>query len=500
MKIINRTYVFAFGFALLMLGSSCSDFLEEENKSNYTQDNYFQTAEQAESSINQLYQQLRFITDGTGTYGESPFMMLEFPTGLLNTEVAQAEYNRNLRTLDANAENNYFNVWWENSFGAIANANLAIANIPDVDMNEADKARLIGQAKFMRAFHYFNLVRIFGDVPLILEPVDANSELLYPERSPVADVYDVIVQDLIDAEGSGLPFTDDSGRVSTGAVKSLLASVYLTMAGYPLQAGDQYYEMAANKAKEVIDQGGYSLFDNYDDLHDPQIQNTGEFILQNNYSAGANITNALTQLTIPRALSISAFSDELGALVPTSEFIDSHENGDKRVQEKEFYFTEYPSYDNPDQIVEFSTPYIYKFFDENAVLRTAQSDLNWTFIRYADVLLTYAEAGFQAFGATPDVLEAVNQVRRRAELPEFDGSITQEDIWNERFHELSFENKYWFDMVRRRKVLNVETGNWEDFVGHQFTYGPTLTDKYLLFGVPQREIDNNTKLSQNPGW
>ena len=500
MRIINRTYILAFGFAILMLGSSCSNFLEEDNKSNFTQDNYFQTAEQAQSAINELYAQLRFVTDGAGTYGESPFMMLEFPTGLLNTEVAQAEYNRNLRTLDANAENNYFNVWWENSYGAIANANLAIARIPDIDMNDSAKQQLIGQAKFIRAFNYYNLVRIFGDVPLILEPVDANSEQLYPERTAQADVYASIVQDLKDAESSGLPFTDDTGKVSAGAVKSYLASVYLTMAGYPLQAGDEYYQMAADKAKEVIDNGGYALFDSYDELHDPQVQNTGEFIFQNNYLAGANITNALTQLTIPRALGISAFSDELGALVPTTQFINSHEDGDKRYEEKQFYFTQYPSYNDPNQIVQFPTAYIYKYFDENAVLRTAQSDLNWTFMRYAEVLLTYAEAGFHANGATPDVLAAINEVRNRANLPDYGANITQEDIWNERFRELSFENKYWFDMVRRRKVLNLQTGNWEDFVGHKFSYGPTLTDKYLLFGVPQREIDNNKKLTQNPGW
>ncbi|MBI6121233.1 RagB/SusD family nutrient uptake outer membrane protein [Salegentibacter maritimus] len=500
MKLVNRTYIFAFGFSILMLGSSCSDFLEEKNESNYTQDNYFQTAAQAETVINELYAELRFVLDNVGTYGEGPFMMLEFPTGLLNTEVGQAEFNRNLRTLNANAENNYFNVWWEQSFEAIANANLAISNIPGIDMNDANKKKLIAQAKFMRAFHYFNLVRIFGDVPLILEPVDATSELLYPERTPKAEVYNAIVSDLIDAEAAGLSFKDTTGKVSTGAIKSLLSSVYLTMAGYPLQAGDEYYKMSADKAKEVIENSSYNLFNDYDELHDPETQNSGEFIFQNNYLAGANLTNYLTQWLLPRALNISKFSDEFGVMYPTEAFISSHEPGDKRIEEKEFYFTEYPSIDDQDQIVNFNAHYIYKYFDENAVLETAQSDLNWTFFRYAEVLLTYAEAGYEAYGPTTDVLEAINKVRRRAQLPEFDSNITKEDIWRERFHELAFENKYWFDMVRRRKVLNVESGNWDDFIGHQFTYGPSLTEKYLLFGIPQREIDNNKKLTQNPGW
>lgn len=495
----NKSLLTVLVFALFGL-NSCKDFLEEDNESNFTQDNYFKTPEHAEAILNTMYAGLRFVSDGAGTYGESPFMMLEFPTGTANTEVGQSLYNRNYRNLTANADDNYVNVWWTQSFQSIANANLAIARIPEIDMNEADKQRYIGEAKFMRAFHYFNLVRIFGEVPLLLEPVDANSELLYPQRSPVADVYAAIVKDLAEAEDAGLPLSDDTGRVAEGAVKSLLASVYLTMAGYPLQAGDEYYTMAAEKAKEVMDSGAYALFDDYDLLHDRDVKNTGEFIFQNNYSKGASITNPVTQFLLPRALGISQFSDEIGSIYPTREFIDAQEDGDKRLEEQEFYYTQYPSIDDPNTLVEFSGAYIYKFFDEDAVLISAQSDINWTFLRYAEVLLTYAEAGLEAYGATPEVLDAVNAIRKRADLAPYTSSITAQNIWKERFSELSFENKYWFDMARRRQVLNTETGNWENFVGHQFTYGPTLTEKYLLFPVPQREIDNNTILSQNPGW
>ena len=120
-------------------------------------------------------------------------------------------------------------------------------------MNETDREHFVAEAKFMRAFHYFNLVRMFGDVPLILEPVDAGSELLYPERTDKAEVYATIVTDLQEAEAADLPGTNTRGRVTSTAVKTMLADVYLTMAGYPLQAGDEYYEMAAEKAKEIID-------------------------------------------------------------------------------------------------------------------------------------------------------------------------------------------------------------------------------------------------------
>src|SRR5690606_41763007 len=117
----------------------------------------------------------------------------------------------------------------------------------------------------------------------------ANSELLYPERSPQVDIYDVIVQDLVDAEQSGLPNTDSTGRISASAVKTLLSSVYLTMAGYPLQAGDQYYEMAAVKAKEIIENGGYSLFYDLHHLHHQTLEKSRGVSFPQQYSPGANI-------------------------------------------------------------------------------------------------------------------------------------------------------------------------------------------------------------------
>jgi hypothetical protein len=124
-------------------------------------------------------------------------------------------------------------------------------------------------------------------------------------------------------------------------------------------------------------------------------------------------------------------------------------------------------------------------------------------MRYAEVLLIYSEAANEANGPTPEAYEAVNQIRRRAELPELSGLSQQqfrEAVWKEKWHELSYENKTWFDMARLRKAFNVTTGNFEDFVGHQFSYGPTLQERELLFPIPTAEIRNNEKLTQNPGY
>jgi hypothetical protein len=486
-----------FLFTAVLTG--CKKYLDEDNRSNYTQENYFQTADQAQAAINNLYASLRTITDGTGTYGESPYMMLEFPTGLANTEVGQSQYNNTLRTLTANADNNYFYVWWTNSYNAIANANLAIERIPSISMDEVAKKRMLGEAAFFRAFYYFHLVRIYGDVPLILKSINASSPELYPERASQASVYDAIVNDLTTAEAAGLPTNDVSGKLNVGAVKSLLASVYLTMAGYPLQKKENY-QKAADKANEVITSGTYRLFPTYADLRNKANKNLGEFIFQNQYQVGIN-TSAVDQAFLPRARKITKFSDEVGAVTPAPEFYNSYEPGDLRAKEQQFYYSNYVSV-LTGQTVTFGSQYIFKFFDNEAAT-TAQSDLNWTFIRYPEVLLIYAEASNEVAGPSQAAYDAVNLIRTRAQLPNLAGlsqTAFREAIWREKYHELAYENKVWFDMVRTRQVYNPVSGTFDNFVGHAFPSGPVLTDKYLLFGIPTREINNNKKLTQNPGW
>jgi hypothetical protein len=504
---MKRTLQYIALASVLVSGAGCKKFLEEKNPSNFTQDQYFTSAQQAQAAINELYKDIRFITDGAGTYGESPFLMLEYPTGLsLPPEAAQSQWNGTLRDLTSSSDNNYFYSWWQNCYKAIANANLAIKRIPGVNMDETTKNQYLGEARFMRALNYFYLVRLFGDVPFQVEPVtgpdDPNLSL---PRSSADSIYNLIVTDLTTAEGLGLPNTDASGRASLGAVKSLLSTVYLTMAGYPLNKGAEYYKKAADKAGEVVKGNFYTLFDSYNKLHDPAFKNQGEFIFQSNYLVGANITSTLCAYMVPRQKGTTNFSDEYGLLRPTPQFFASYEPGDKRTQERQFYYTKYPAVKAPHDTVYFGAPYLYKYFDSAAALSSSpQSDENWTIMRYPEVLFNYAEALNEANGGpTQEAYDAINLVRKRALLPPLSGLNQQqfrEAVWRERYHELPFENKTWFDMVRTRKVYNTTKNTFENFVGFKFTYGPTLTEKYLLFGIPTREINNNKKLTQNPGW
>src|SRR5690606_8506001 len=112
----------------------------------------------------------------------------------------------------------------------------------------------------------FYLVRMFGDVPKIIQNPESLEEVQAP-KSPVKEIYDeIIIPDLLEAEKSTLPWQDATGKVSMGAIKAILADVYLTYAGYPVRGGDQYYAESVKRSKELIEQGGYSLFPEYRDM------------------------------------------------------------------------------------------------------------------------------------------------------------------------------------------------------------------------------------------
>lgn len=488
---------------LILTAAGCKkDFLAEQNASAITLQNYFTTSNQAEAAINGIYPTLHLFT-ATDGYGESPWESLEFPVGHA-TSLGQSLYNNGLIRHNNSSIEPVFKTVWVGFYNGIANANVAISRIPPISMNAQKQKALLGEAYFLRALYYFYLVRLYGDIPLITEPIDFSSEDLYPTRTPKEKVYDLIVGDLKEAEKSGLPNTDKRGKASLGAVKSLLASVYLTMAGQPLNKGAAYYTLAAEKSKEVIDAGWYSLFTDYAFLHDRAHKNQGELIFQVQYQTGIK-TNDITAAITPSKIGISALSSEYGAIMPRSEFVKSYEVNDKRAQEKQFFFTEYTK-KGSSAVVKFGEYALYKFFLVEAAGPggDANSDENWTILRYPEVLLTYAEAINEVNGPTQSAYDQVNLIRKRANLPNLAGLSKEqfrESIWKERYHELAFENKAYFDIQRTKKVYNLIANKFDDAFSYKNESGATFDEKYMLWPVPSAEIDANPKLKpQNTGW
>jgi starch-binding outer membrane protein, SusD/RagB family len=499
----------------LIISSGCSDFLKEEDPSNIAPETFFQVPEDAEAAVYGIYENLRFHGDGAGIF-VSNFQMLDALSGTTLTETGQNSDLNNLLSFQYTGDNLLITQWWRQLYDGVANANLSIERIPEIPgLTEVPMNKWVGHAKFLRAFHYFWLVRLWGDVPLLTKPIyNWNDPNVNAPRATTQAVYDLIVADLLDAEEAGFAVTDGSGLASQMAVKALLAKVYLTMAGFPLNKGAEYYQKAAEKAKEVIDFAAanpskIALFPNYNDLHDPAKENSLEHLFMIQYASG--IANAGYQdKFLPNNTNITA-SGEVGTTVPTPEFLATHEADDKRAMEKGFYFKEYFANGGTGGPVTLNRFYIYKHFDlpangapPPALPGTGNSGLNYPLIRYADVLLTYAEAQNE-IGLNADAYNGLKAIRDRAGLTTPDiGTFTQttfrEAVWKERYHELAFEGITWFDIIRTKKVFDTTSGTFVDF--DQATLnGADLEEKYLLLPLPAADYRNNPNLKpNNPGW
>src|SRR5690606_18855060 len=281
--------------AVLVSAVGCSDFLDELDPSNLTPESFYTEAKHAEAAIAACYADARFIGDGAGIFS-SNWQLLEAPTGTTTTETAQNSDLNNLYTLSWDADTGHIKNWWRGVYRLIGNTNLVLANVPAISMDEATKNRVLGEAKICRRWPYVYAVRLWVDVPWLPTPQSATSEDFYPTRTPQSEVYAQIVTDLQEADSAGLPWADDSGRVSQAAVKSLLAKVYLTMAGYPLNETARYADAAA-KSKEVIDNAGpIDLFETYREVHDLSLNNAVEHIFSLQYNLNSVASNPLVNM------------------------------------------------------------------------------------------------------------------------------------------------------------------------------------------------------------
>ena len=510
----NICSIFIFGS--VMLGSGCSKFLDEQDPSNLTPESFYTIPEHAESAIAAVYADTRFIGDGAGIFS-SNWQLLEAVTGTSTTETAQNSDLNNLLGLIHDGNTGHTINWWNGLYRVIAQANLVLEKVPGIpEMDAAQKNRILGEAHFLRAWAYFYAVRLWGPVPIITAPQTAASADFLPARASVEEVYNLIVADLTTAEAAGLPWMDKRGRVSTAAIKSEMAIVYLTMAGQPLNKGASHYKLAADKANEVItyatsNPNAINLFDTYAEVHRESLKNEREhiFMLQyNSLVAGNPMDNMYPNF---KPVTYNGASGT-GSTVPTAQFYNSYETGDLRKVDREGYF--YTSYftDGSGALFQLGAPYIFKHFNtvangSSGVAGTRTNNLNVPIIRYAEVLLVFAEAQNELGSPTPAAYNALKRIRDRAKLVTPDlGTYTQstfrEAVWRERWHELCYEQITWFDMVRLRKVYNETTNRFDNFVGHvNLSSNQALQEKHLLFPLPRPELQNNPNLTpQNPGY
>lgn len=515
-KNISNKLKIALVSVFLVGQTSCTDFLEENAPSNLTPESFYTIPDHAEAALASVYADMRFMGGGAGIFS-SNWQLLEAMTGTSTTETAQNSDLNNLYGLVHDGNTAHVVNYWNGLYKVIAQANQVIVKVPPITpMPDAQKKKILGEVKFLRASAYFTAVRLWGDIPLITNPQTASSEDFLPSRASQEDIYKLIIADLTEAENSGLTWMDASGRVGLAAVKAQLARVYLTMAGFPLSKGASHYKLAADKALEVITYSNsnpavVNLFPTYVDVHKENQKNKLEhlFMIQYNTLVAGNPMGNMFPNFKPVTFNGPGGT---GSTVPTPAFYKSYETGDLRAKDQEGYF--YTSYFTNGNGAKFDlgAPYIFKHFNQTSngsagVAGSRNDNLNVPQIRYAEVLLIFAEAQNEVGGPNQQAYDSFKRIRDRATLmtPAV-GSYTKdsfrEAIWKERWHELCFEQITWFDMVRLRKVFNETTKKFDNFAGHiNESSKQPLQEKHLLLPLGKQEMLNNPNLKpQNPGY
>lgn len=482
--------------------ASCEDFLEEDARSMQTNENFYQTEEDIESSVNSVYS---FLYAPYARYGfdDFPSAMLEMVTGQWNN-VSQYPETGFYYNLTNTSGSSYVKIFWESCYKGIESANLVIDNIEGVDfLDNGKKNSLLAEARFLRGYYYYLLVNIFGDVPLKLtSTVSPINDGLLP-KTPIADIYDeAIVPDLIFAE-ENLKFATPvaNGRASVGAAKTLLAKVYLSMAGHPLNR-DNTMELARAKSLEVMDSGDFSLFQSdgsltwFDKLNNADYDNLEEHIWDLNYNQ-PDYPNGFNIYFLPQGVVFTetAFF-QFGGYYPDESFLDSYASEDLRGRNNMGFF--YNSFTTGGETYDFPWA-VYKFFDKGILQTAPNNGKNFPLLRYADVLLTYAEAQNEVDG-NPNATsyQAVNDIRERAGLAPVSGLTQSEfrkEVWKQRYWELCAENKTYFDIVRTQMVFDTQLGDFVPLAGFELPSGAVVPGDYLPFPIPLSEVQINPLLA-----
>ncbi|SFE43457.1 Starch-binding associating with outer membrane [Chitinophaga sp. CF118] len=394
-------------------------------------------------------------------------------------------------------QNDVVQGFWSVSYKGIINANVAIKYIQQAPVNEALKNRCIGEAKFLRALFYFYLVQLFDGVPL---PTDADNPDAdrdgYP-RSTTADVYKLIIEDLqfaavnLNSKGAN---GQDAGRATKEAAIALLGKVYLTR---------KDYANAKMTLAPLLTVSNVSLLPEYKDLYVEKNENNIESLFEIQFSNETDNTSNMAGNTGCWQIKSPSLPGGGGhVLIPTDYFYNSFEDGDLR---KDATFRSV-FYDENGNLVDYSwwadvgKPHVKKFdITAGVSVSGSLSSRNMYYLRYADVILMYAEVENE-LNESAIALENLNKIRHRAGLADWQGTPDQEhlraEIMLERMRELGFEGWRWFDLKRTGTLLT-------ETKAHNIDAAPNMLPKHLLYPIPAKEFENNPALKpadQNPGY
>jgi hypothetical protein len=442
----------------LFLGlSACSDFLELPSETNLTSTTFFQSQNDFQKAVNGAYEPLRGLFNSGANAATGSWLM-----GEMHSDNTRYKYNPNFRATIDQENIADFTVISTNTaalnkyrgyYLVIARANQILSNIDGVDFDATTKNNIKGQALFLRALSYFDLVQYFGEIPLHLIPSTSLNDVALP-LSEVSVVYDQIIADATEA-ASLLPVksAQEPGRATSGAAKTLLGNVYVVL---------QDWSGAETVLKEVVNSGEYALVPNYADVFSTSNKNNTESVFEVQYRQGqdgysSNFVYSFFPMPISAAELTATMANygvtpaavnglvQEGYNLPSPEIIAAYEPGDERKAASIGTAT----------AGGVDYPFILKYLHPHTT--AALTDDNWPIYRYAEVLLLLAEA-LDEQGKSAEALPYLNAVRARAGLDDIESTTGLRDvIFNERRVELAFENKRWLDLVRTGRAVDVMT-------------------------------------------
>lgn len=496
--------IYKFLFTLCLTTIFCSCDLTEEPYGFYSEDNFYKTPEDAESSLMYAYNSLTFIE-----YSRGIFYIGELASDICSVKDDEAYGSQQLNNWTVDASNETLTYYFKYCYIAINRANAVIDNLQNSDFDEDIKKRLLGEAYFLRAYNYFNLVKVYGLVPIQLHMVKSVSQTSPEMATNLDEIYDLIISDLKQAEDY-LTINQRVGRADMVAAQALLAKVYLTIASAKesnvpkytdMSIGiDKAYEESVSYARKVLyDQSTYAVDENLLHIYDVEAPEGSEHIFimsqertglkEGNFSKIGMMFHPWVDgqgyyLKNPDG-SYTYATNGWEVFRTEDDFYDTFSANDKRKTELivtnvfDVNGNESASIDN-----KIKKPFTRKYVDPLFVGQ--KSSAKPYLIRCSDIALVYAEA----CGPTAEGYKWINQIRNRAGIGELDPnlSVTQfrDAVIQERAWELAFEGQRLYDLRRKNIVLKhvkraVEAG--------------LSQDETVYYPLPQLEVDLNPNLN-----
>lgn len=483
---------------------ACEDFLDKPPQGNLTQTSFPVSPQDALLATNAVYNTIREPNFSSGLFPILDIMSDDANKGS-NPDDASATIGPFDRFEHIKTEGAILR-WWNTLYLAVRRANVVIEKVPLIDMDPVLRDRYVGEARFLRAFFYFDLVRAWGGVPKLV-----TTEPQELPRSSAEEIYDLIIEDLLFAI-EALPEksqygANDLGRATKGAAKALLAKVYL-FRGYLIPANQQQdFTAAASYATEVITSNQYDLETDFDNANSVLGEHGIESVFEVASFGAEGVANGGNQYGNVQAVRGNP-NRGWGFNRPTKNLRDDFEAGDPRLESTVIFLDEV--LDGVTIKGDGATPDI-STDSHGQEERECYNQKVWTpginvppsfghnrrFIRFSDVLLMAAEA-LNEIGNPGDALIHLNRVRERAregnnsilpDITETTKDLLRDLILHERRVELALEGQRFWDLVRTNKAVTV--------------LGPLgfVQGKHELLPIPQTEIDiTQGKLDQNPGW